>query len=110
MPRKDRTFSDKDLLRILINNLTREEKLRVLEFFGLGLDLPEPKPKDDLPKKKVDAVRIEVEIAQKTVQTMKSLIGGLALVPGPQQGVLRVIDKLLSALLTILTGITKLLL
>jgi hypothetical protein len=110
MPRKDRTFSDSDVIRILTNNLERREKIAVLEFFGLGLgqDIEPPKTQP-LPRAKTNKAKIEVEVTIQTIERIKSVVGPLSLLPGPQKGVLDAIHKSLDGILTILELVDRLL-
>jgi len=110
MPRKDRTFSDRDILRLVFNYLDREEKIKVLEFFGLGLDLPPPPPKEELPKKKVQTIKIEVEIATKTLEIVQGLVKAASFAPGPQKALLQLIEKSLGVVLTSLKIIDRVIL
>jgi hypothetical protein len=110
VPRKDRTFTDSDIVRLTIKNLSRREKEGVLSVLcgiepGILVE-PETPP---LTKKTVDQVKIELEILTKTIGTMQTLIQAALLIPGPQQTILRTIDRSLSALLTILEAIARLL-
>jgi hypothetical protein len=109
MPRKDRTFSDRDMERLILHYLTRPEKIKVLEFFGLGLDVPELPPAPTPEKRKINKVKIEVQIAQKTIERIVSLLEIAELFPGPQRTPIAAIKKLLGALLTILTTIDTIL-
>jgi hypothetical protein len=109
VPRKDRTFSDRDIIRLILRYLERTEKIRVLEFFGLGLDLPMPEKPPDLLATKVNKARVEIEIEIRTLEVLTKITSTAALIPGPQQSVLIAINKSLGGLLTILKAIGTLL-
>lgn len=93
MPRKDRTFSDNDIVRLTIHNLTRKEKLAVLETLcGITQEVPVPTT-PPIQKKKDESVKIEVEIAIETIDRLSRLLDTAEKFPGPQQSLLLTINR-----------------
>jgi hypothetical protein len=104
VPNKDRTFSDKDIIRFTLKNLTREEKLGVLAFFGLGdIEAVIPVPKIGELRKKIVSTKRTLKRLAKELGAINSLVEAASLLPGPQQKVLDGVGKVLTASLTILS-------
>jgi len=95
MPRKDRTFSDRDVLRIIARNLTRTEKFRVLDALGAIVDAPETLRA----KEKAEEIHVKtstiVSRTKEEISQIRTLLSGLELIPGPQRTVLTKINGIL---------------
>ena len=101
MPRKDRTFNDRDVIRIIGRHLNREEKIRILDFFGLQDLPPLPSPKLAIVKDQLSRGRVEANRIKNALEQVESILSGLALVPGPQQAALSTAATALKFSLTI---------
>lgn len=109
MPRSNRTFSDRDVVRIARRNLTRVE----LDAVILELCQPEEKKTEiellKITKHDLDRARLDIPFGISAIQKIRSVISTLALLPGRQKPFLIAINKFLGSLLTILEFIGTLL-
>lgn len=97
MPRKDRTFSDKDIVRLTIHNLTRPEKVSVLEVL-CGITTERTPMETMREKREVDTIKIELEIARETLRRLGNILDVLEKIPGPQKNLLTAINKFFSVI------------
>jgi len=111
MPRKDRTFSDSDIVRIIGKYLTRREQRAVLRALGAEIEDPGPIP-DIRTTPEGKKVSLDVERLFRVVKVVKDIVTAAALIPGPQRAALSAIALSLTAVesgVTILDSDVKLL-
>ena len=102
MPRRNRTFTDSDIIRLTIHNLDRGEKLGVLATLcGITPDIPTPEP-PPRPVPPTNKIRVNLTISLETVSRIKTFLGILSKIPGPQKKVLTLLNTLVDLLESVL--------
>jgi len=96
MPRKDRTFSDSDVIRIIGKYLTRREQQGVLRALGAEIETPGELP-DIRTTPEGKKVSLDVERVFRVLTLVKDLVTAASLIPGPQRAALAAIALSLTA-------------
>jgi hypothetical protein len=98
MPRKDRTFSSDDVLRIIAKHLTRAEQYEVLRRLGALQDEPlEISPKFEQDKKRRD-INHTRELLISLLETAETVLKVLEIAKDPITGVKTIITDTRQAL------------